>query len=634
MDYGAGKRIGANWRQGEAPQGDEGPSMLTATTPINRRDLDFLLEDWLALGELLRRPRYAEHDSETVKGVLDLAEQVAEREFAPHLRASDTIEPSFNGEGDVVIHPAVKAAVRQAAESGLFSAVFDAELGGLQLPFLIHFAAMGVLMGGSLPAASFQLLTVGNARLIANFGSPRQIEAFAMPSVAGRSFGTMCMSEPHAGSSLGDITTRATHEGDDEFGQRFRLQGSKMWISAADHDAADNIVHLVLAKAPGPDGRVATGTRGISLFIVPKVLPSGERNDIQVIGLNHKLGFRGIPNCAVNFGSGAHTPGDREGAVGWLVGAIGDGLPQMFQMMNEARISVGLGAAMLAYRGYLLSVLYATERRQGRLPEARGGGQVAIVEHADVKRMLLAEKAVAEGALALILYAARLLDDEQTAPEAEARAEASTLLALLTPVAKTWPSELAQEALHNAIQIHGGAGYTRDFLVEQLYRDNRLNPIHEGTTGIQAIDLVNRKIRRDHGGSFALAGRRVAATLAATGPALAPEAAAVRDAWRQVEIRVEALIAERDEARAIANATPFLFAFGHAVLGWLWLDVANVAERKLGFAPDAASRAFLDGKIRAARYFARFELPRVAAWLAPGDDLTAAQARAEEFYAD
>lgn len=592
--------------------------MLTSTTVINRRDLDFLLQDWLGLEGLLARRRFAGHDLATVAAALDLAQELAEREIAPHLRASDTREPALDPDGRVIVHPEVKRAVRLVAENGLFGVPFDAELGGLQLPHLVHFASMGLLMSGGLPTASFMLLTVANARLITAYGNAAQVNAFAKSSIAGETMGTMCMSEPDAGSSLGDITTRAVADAEDEFGRRFRIRGAKMWISAADHDITENIVHLVLAKTPDAAGRLPEGTRGISLFIVPAVLPNGERNDVTIAGLNHKLGYRGIPNCAVNFGDGTRRPMDGSGAVGWLVGEVGQGLPQMFHMMNEARISVGLGAAMLAYRGYLLSLLYATERKQGRSHGVRGGPPVAIVEHADVKRMLLAQKAYAEGGLALVLYSTRLLDDELTGEDEQTRKSAADLLALLTPVTKSWPSEMAQSSLDLAIQVHGGAGYTRDFLVEQLYRDNRLNPIHEGTTGIQAIDLVGRKIRRDGGASFRGVLERVRSTIrdAEALETLEVDARAIDLAWNTVAKAVDLLLAVNEE-QALANATPFLFAFGHAVVGWLWLDMAVLSSRRLSRELTETEQSFLEGKLMACRYFAVYEAPRIDAWLAP-----------------
>lgn len=579
---------------------------------IDRRSLDFLLFDWLRMTELLDRSRFADHDRESIAAIISLAEKLSEDLIAPYLRSADSEEPWLDSDGQVHVLPEVARAVRATGEAGLFSSVFDADRGGLQLPYLVHMAAMGVLMSGSISIASFMLLTVANARLIATFGSPAQAQAFAEPQIEGKACGTMCLSEPHAGSSLADITTRAERDGEDALGQRYLLFGSKMWISAGDHDAVDDIFHLVLARADG-------ASTGLSLFIVPKRLPSGERNDITVSGLNHKMGYRGIPNCALTFGGGAHRPAGRDGAVGWLVGELGQGLRQMFQMMNEARVSVGLGGAILACRGFQLSCAYASERLQGRLPGRRDGGQVPIVEHADVQRMLLAQKAYAEGALSLVLYTARLLDVAATGQPRE-REDAEALLAVLTPIAKTWPSEWAQQSLSLAIQIHGGAGYTRDFDVELLYRDNRLNPIHEGTTGVQGIDLVGRKLRRDGGSALRLLIASVRATIerARSRPALRTDARAVADAWTAVEGAADWLLACEDDSPAVALATPFLFAMGHAVVAWLWLDQAVTCDRLLEESrPD---RELLEGKLVACHYFCTAELPKVPAWLAPYAD--------------
>ena len=596
---------------------------------VDRRDFEFLF-CWLKLDELLRRERFADHDADSIEAVLGLAERIAEKELATHLRASDLTEPRLAEDGSVIVLPAVADAVRLMSEAGLFSTVFDAEHGGLQLPNLVHAATLGILMSGNLATASFVLLTGGNARLLTTYATAAQLAAFAAPQIAGTAMGTMCLSEPHAGSSLADIGTRAVADGEDAQGSRFRISGNKMWISGGDHDITSNIVHLVLAKVVGPDGELAPGTDGISLFVVPKILPSGEQNDIAVAGLNHKMGYRGLPNCALNFGEGRFMPEGKAGAVGWLIGKIGQGLPQMFQMMNEARISVGLAGAMLACRGYQMSLDYARERLQGRLAGANGGLQVPIIQHADVRRMLLAQKAISQGALGLVLYSARLLDDEKTAPTAQARTEAGQLLSLLTPVTKTWPSEWAQLSLHHALQIHGGAGYTRDFEIEQLYRDNRLNPIHEGTTGIQGLDLLGRKVRKDRGRIFATLSARIQATQdkAAPNALLQPAALALAAAQAVVGQAVAVLLGEPDDRRALAHATPFLFAFGHLVVGWLWLDQAIAAQALLNGEDATArpflARPFLEGRIRACRYFAETELPKVAAWLAPvlaGSDL-------------
>ena len=362
---------------------------------LARRDLDFLLHDWLQADRLT--------DRETIDAILDLSEKLASEAFLTHYKLSDVEEPRLDQAGQVHICPAIGDALRQYAELGLFSAGFPEEQGGLGLPYLVCAASFAFFAAANVATAAYPMLTVANARLIAAFGSDAQFEAFARPQIEGRWFGTMCLSEPQAGSSLADIRTRALPAGQDSLGHRYRLTGNKMWISGGDQDATGNIVHLVLAKVPLEDGTMPEGTAGISLFILPKILPDGTRNDLAVAGLNHKMGYRGTANCLLNFG-------EQGGATGWLVGAPGEGLRQMFQMMNEARIGVGIGAAALGYRGYLLSGRYARERLQGRPAGQRAGEPVAIIEHPDVRRMLLQQKAYVEGGLALCLYCARLVD--------------------------------------------------------------------------------------------------------------------------------------------------------------------------------------------------------------------------------
>ena len=361
-------------------------------------------------------------------------------------------------------------------------------------------------------------------------GTDKQKEVFANNEFSGRWAGTMCLSEPQAGSSLSDITTRATPDigstfGDDwqndALGPRYRLKGNKMWISSGDHELTENIIHLVLAKIPDASGKLVAGTRGISLFIVPKKMVNdqaqltGERNDVALAGLNHKLGWRGTTNTLLNFGEGKFTPGGQAGAVGYLVGKPGEGLRCMFHMMNKARIGVGTAATMLGLAGYYASLDYAKNRPQGRVLGASGKDasqpQVRIIEHADVKRMLLAQKSYCEGALALELYCARMVDEEMTGDAASAE-EARLILEVLMPIAKSWPSEWCLEANSLAIQIHGGYGYTRDFPVEQYWRDNRLNMIHEGTHGIQAADLLGRKVIMEGGKAWQLLKQKMAAT--------------------------------------------------------------------------------------------------------------------------
>ncbi len=569
---------------------------------LRRADVDFLLFDWLDLDSLFEQEKFTDHNRETIGAVFDLSERLAAEVFMPHYKVSDSIEPYLDADG-VHVLPAIGDALRQYAQLGLFSASFSTDLGGFGLPYAVTATSYAWFAAANASTAAYIMLTVANARLISTFGSPAQIETFALPQIEGRWFGTMCLSEPQAGSNLGDVQTRAARDGEDEMGARYRLTGNKMWISGGDQDISENIVHLVLAKVPDAEGKLPTGTSGISLFIVPRAMPDGSRNDVAVAGLNHKMGYRGTSNCLLNFG-------ENGGAIGWLVGSEGEGLRQMFMMMNEARISVGFGAAALAYRGYQHALAYAKDRGQGRTrPD---GPQTPIIEHADVRRMLVAQKCYAEGALALCMYCARLVDEDKDA-------ESAALLALLTPVAKTWSSEFGLAANDLAIQVHGGYGYTRDFDVEQLYRDNRLNPIHEGTTGIQGMDLLGRKILRGDKGLDVLRDR-IASTIASARDIteLNVMAMQIRASWREIETAIQA-VGKRPGRRALDDATPFLFAFGHAVMGWLWLDLAVAASRALPqLSGDARNVA--KGKILSCRYFYSYELMKITAWLTPVND--------------
>jgi alkylation response protein AidB-like acyl-CoA dehydrogenase len=558
---------------------------------IAREELDFLLWDWLDLAEDCGDAI----DRESADAILDLATRLAAKAFLTHYKTADRVEP-YQDETGVHALPEIGAALREYAELGLFSAGFPPELGGLGLPSLLANASFAQFLAANVATAAYVMLTTANARLLVAFGGSAQVEQFALPQIEGRWFGTMCLSEPQAGSILADVATRAVADGEDALGGRYRLTGNKMWISGGDHDLTENIVHLVLARLAVPGRQPAEGTRGLSLFVVPKMLPSGERNDIAVAGLNHKMGYRGTTNCLLNLG-------ENGGAIGWIIGEPGQGLPQMFKMMNEARIGVALGAAALGYRGYRLALGYARERTQGRPFGAPAGPSQPIIGHPDVRDMLLAAKCYAEGALALVLYCAKLVD------RAERDAEAEALLGLLTPIAKTWASEYGLAANDIAIQVHGGYGYTRDFDVEQLWRDNRLNPIHEGTTGIQALDLAARKLRDDT--ALAILRRRIADTVAkaAALPSLAGEAQALDDWWQRIADAVEALRGAGAQVMA-SNATALLRAFGHGIAGWHWLDRAMLC---VGTPDDP----FRGGKLWACRYFFEREMPRIHAWLRP-----------------
>jgi butyryl-CoA dehydrogenase len=559
---------------------------------LDRADLDFLLHDWLRVDDLLERAAFAEHDRDTVDAVLDLAEQIATERFAPHNRAADVAEPHVE-DGRVVVVDGVREAIEAFAEAGFVGASVPVESGGTGLPFTVARAALAWFQAANIGTASYPFLTTAAANLLLTHGTPEQIEAWVPAMLDGRASGTMCLSEPQAGSSLADITTRAEPQGDGTY----RVTGTKMWISGGEHELTPNIIHLVLAKIPGGP----PGVKGISLIAVPRYLEDGTVNDVVLAGVNHKMGYRGTVNTLLNFGESG-------GALGWLVGSEHGGLAAMFHMMNEARVGVGMGAAALGVTGYLHSLDYARTRTQGRAVGGRDvtSPMVPIAKHPDVRRMLLAQKAYAEGSLALGLYCSRLVDEKDTAPDEEDRGRAALLLDVLTPVAKSWPSQWCVTANDLAIQVLGGSGYTRDFPVEQFYRDNRLNPIHEGTHGIQAIDLLGRKAVMRGGAGLELLLGTIRETVGRADQY--PEyAAALEAALVRIEKTTTTLHGAGDPDVTLANASIYLEAVGHVVVAWIWLEQLLAVD---GRAADAADGAFAVGKRAAARYFFRYELPR------------------------
>ena len=611
-----------------------------------RRTIDFLLNQWLQIHRLTERLRYRDHTAETFSDALDSCERIAREVFAPLNRIVDLEEPRMMADGSVWLPEAAYTTAQAYRDTGLVAATQDYAMGGLQLPHVIEAAANAFFAKAGIGLGGGAMLTTGNANLLLAHGSELQREVFARTQLSGRWSGTMCLSETQAGSSLSDITTRAMPDTDgahDPLGPRYRIHGAKMWISNGEHSLTENIVHLVLAKIPDDQGRLIPGVRGISLFIVPRMLVdtqarlTGTRNDVVLAGLNHKCGYRGMPNTVLNFGEGHYPVDGQSGAVGYLVGEAGQGLAYMFHMMNEARIAVGLGAASLAYAGFEASLDYARIRKQGRPIGAHGKDpslpQVRIIEHADVRRMLLAQKAYAEGSLALVLYAARLVDEARTA-EPPAAAEAHLLLEMLTPIVKSWPSQWGLEANSLAIQVHGGYGYTRDFPVEQYWRDQRLNMIHEGAHGIHGLDLLGRKVRTaDGAGLRLLTGQmeHTAARARAQGT-LSEHANALTSAIDRVVVATRAAWATAEPEAALANATPYLEAVGHLTMAWLWLDIALTAETVLA-SGDSGNSAHLLGLVQTCHYFYRYELPKIDAWLAvvSARDATCYQ-MAEEWY--
>ena len=605
-----------------------------------RSTLDFLIYDWLHADRLCDRSRFSDHSRSTFDAVLDACERIAREKYAPINRLIDTEEPRFDGD-TVTLPRATHEAFEAFVESGVLLSGQDYDVGGMQLPYTVQSAVNTIFGSASVSLSSCGLLTLGNANLLMTHGTELQKQVFALNELGGRFTGTMCLSEPQAGSSISDVSTRATPDGpdfdSDPLGARYRLKGNKMWITAGEHELAENIVHLVLAKIPGPDGKLVAGTRGLSLFIVPKKLVdeagmlTGERNDVALAGLNHKLGWRGVTNTLLNFGEGKYPVRGEAGAIGYLVGRPGEGLRCMFHMMNEARIDIGLTATALGLAGYSASLEYAKNRTQGRPVGPAGKDpsqpQIRLIEHADIKRMLLAQKAYCEGALALLLYCAKLVDEQHTG-SGESVDEARLLLEVLTPIAKSWPSEFCLEANSHAIQIHGGYGYTRDFPVEQYWRENRLNMIHEGSHGIQAMDLLGRKVLMESGRGLELLAERISRTVdqAACRDDLSQYAVRLSDALQQIATATSETWASGDPAVTLANAVPYMQAFGHLVVAWIWLDVLLIV-------PTGNRTSQDEGRRRAAQYFFHYELPKLAAWLSVvrSSDQTCAEMPEEGF---
>jgi butyryl-CoA dehydrogenase len=573
-------------------------------TLLSSRNLAFELYEVLDAEALTDRERFAEHNRETFDAALSTARTIAEKYFAPHNRKADENEPRYEN-GEAILIPEVKPAVDAFLQAGFLNAARSFEDGGMQLPTLVSQACFAHFQAANAGSTAYPFLTMGAANLIESFGTDEQKQRFLEPMIQGRFFGTMALTEPHAGSSLSDIRTRAEPAADGTY----RLRGNKIFISGGDHSLSENIVHMVLAKLPDAPG----GVKGISLFIVPKYLVNedgslGPRNDVTLAGLFHKMGWRGTTSTALNFG-------DNGQCVGYLVGKPHQGLSCMFQMMNEARIGVGMGAVMLGYAGYLYSLEYARERPQGRLPDNKtpDSAPVSIIEHADVKRMLLTQKSYVEGAFDLGLYAARLFDDTQTGETELVRKQAQELLDLLTPIVKSWPSEFCLKANELAIQILGGHGYTREYPVEQYYRDNRLNPIHEGTHGIQSLDLLGRKLAQNGGAGLKQLMGLIAHTCER---AYAHELlTTLRQPLEQLVARLQTVtiglltdLAQGKVNSTLANSALYLKVFGHAVIGWRWLEQAIRAQEGLAKGNDADASFYL-GKLQAARYFLTWEVP-------------------------
>lgn len=600
-----------------------------AVDMMNERDLEFMLYELFDSEALINRERYQDHDRHTFNEVINTAKAIAEKHFLPIRQKLDTHQPTFDGKKVHVI-PELKPAIKAVNESGIGSATADYNLGGMQLPPIIASAAGSYLSVAGGTGIGYNMLTTANANLLQAHGSNELIKTWVKPMREGRFMGTMAMTEPGSGSGLGDLTTKAVKAADGTY----RISGNKIFISGGDHDLSENIVHLVLARLQG----APKGVKGISLFVVPKFLLNddgcvGEYNEVALAGLFHKMGGRAQTSTALSFG-------EKNGSIGYLVGDENCGLKYMFHMMNEARIMVGTSGAVLAVAGYQYSLDYAKNRPQGRLPSCKDplSPMVNIIEHADVRRMLLAQKSYAEGAMALVLYGTQLSDDENTAPTKEQREHAHILLDFLTPIIKTWPSEYGPKSNSYAIQILGGHGYINEHPVEMFYRDNRLNPIHEGTTGIQSLDLITRKVPMNKMQGYNATINEIIKTLE-----VAKQYNTLNEFVGQLEIAVKTLklttqsvltsMSTTNIDLALANSVKYLELFGHVIIAWLWLKQGLVATKALAEQPHQEDEYFYLGKLHALQYFYRFELPKIDLWsnILTSTDSTSFDMQAEWF---
>ncbi len=567
------------------------------------RNLRFLLHEVMNVEQLTKYERYSEHNKEMFDMMLDTAKQIADNLMFPIYTEMDEKKPTM-GDGIVHVHPQIKDIMREIGQSGWIVAQEDFEHGGQQMPATVYNAANFIFHAANTSAASYFGLTMGSAELISAFGSKGLQETYMTKMFAGEWQGTMALTEPHAGSSLGDIYTTAKEAGDGSY----LIKGQKIFISAGDHDGVENIVHLMLAKIEGgPEG-----TKGISLFVVPKHRPENGTlvpNDVVTAGFEGKMGMKGCPVAHL-------VMGDNDNCKGWLVGKPHNGLRYMFQMMNGARISVGMMSTAISSAAYYASLEYANERPQGRKPSNRdvSSPQELIIEYADVRRMLLFQKSVTEGSLALVTQCAMYADLARVT-EGEEKVKYQMLLDLLTPMAKAYPSEISVQSTSQGMQVLGGAGYCSDFPLQQYYRDTRINPIYEGTTGIQAMDLLGRKVTMGMGKAIMLFGAELQSTIMA---AMAVEPLKERAAklgasaqkFQEVTMKLMDLAQKEAPEVFLADATLYLENAGILAVAWQWLKQAMVVEAKLAENPSGEELNFYKGKQAAFEYYFEYELPK------------------------
>ena len=568
--------------------------------------LKFMLYEVHGLEKMLDKKRFEDYDKEAIDLFIESIKEFSDRELYPVFKEMDE-NPAYYEDGKIYVHEKVKTLMYQGGEMGIISASFDYKDGGMQMPLLAHTAAMFILEAANNHLPGYAGLTQGAAELIIHFADEDLKKKYVPNMLSGKWGGTMCLTEPQAGSSLSDITTKAIRT---ENGY-FNISGQKIFISAGDNHFTENVVHLLLARIEG----APAGTKGISLFIVPKnrLNESGslDFNDVNTIGDFQKMGQKGYCTSHLSFG-------DNDDCRAWLVGEENKGLYYMFLMMNAARIAVGRGASAIATAAYNASLNYAKERPQGRKLSSDGKKNPdekpsLIIEHPDVRRMLLLQKSMSEGSMSLVFLAAKYYDLENTAETDEERYKYKTLLDMIIPVAKTYPSEAGNISVSNGIQVLGGYGFCSDFILQQYYRDIRISSIYEGTTGIQSQDLLGRKITMDNGKGLELLTKEILKTISQANKQDELEIHAKKlseniDLTQKVLNKLMPLALKGDYERFLADASIFMEFFSLIIVSWNWLDIGITAKNQLE--KNHYDAALLKGKLEAMKYFFSYELPK------------------------
>ncbi|WP_439131412.1 acyl-CoA dehydrogenase [Polaribacter sp.] len=578
---------------------------------VDIETLKYILYDIHKLENVLSKERFKDHDLESLNLFIDAVKDFSDRELHPYFKEMDE-NPAYHKDGTVIVHKQVQKVMYQSGEMGIIAACFDYKDGGLQIPFSVLQAAVYIMDAANNHLPGYPSLTQGAAELIVEFGKQELKDLFVPKMLTGVWGGTMCLTEPQAGSSLSDIVTKATPTKN----EYYKISGQKIFISGGDHQFAENIVHLVLARING----APKGTKGISLFVVPKNRPKAngtlEYNDVTTVADFQKMGQRGY--CTTHLGFG-----DNNDCRGWLLGEEHKGLAQMFLMMNGARIAVGRGAAAIAMAAYRTSLQYANERPQGRKLSTDGKKnptekQSLIIEHPDVRRMLLLQKAIVEGALSLVLLASKYQDILTTTTSKEEKEKYHLLLEMIIPIVKTYPSEAGAVSVDNGLQVLGGYGFCTDFTLQQYYRDIRISALYEGTTGIQSQDLLGRKVTLQNGKGLELLSAEIVKTIIAASNDNDLKTYA-KTLGNQLELSQKILghlipfAMKGNYERYLSDANLFMEFMSIVVVGWLWLEMAVDAKKKLAKSNRKYSETFYESKIHTMKFYFKYEVPKTNA---------------------